>query len=41
MGFTGRASTVSQEGAVDGFEDVLFMPDSQASVRSVGYALDK
>ena len=41
MGFMGQGSTVSHSGTVRNFEDVLFMPCSQASVRSVGYALDK
>ena len=40
-GFMGKTVTVNQSGFVDGFSDVLFMPKSTASVRSVGFALDR
>ena len=39
-GFTGNSITVDKCGTVDNFLDVLFLPTSTASVRSVGYALD-
>ena len=40
-GFTGKSITVNQCGSVNNFIDVLFLPTSTASVRSVGYALDR
>ena len=40
-GFMGKSITIDQCGTVDNFRDVLFMPTSTASVRSVGYALDR
>ena len=39
-GFMGKHATVSSCGTVRGFDNVLFMPSSQASVRSVGCLLD-
>ena len=40
-GFMGKHVTVSSSGSVGDFDDVLFMPTSQAGVRSVGYMLNK
>ena len=41
QGFTGAPITVSSEGTVGNFTNVLLVPGTNASVRSVGYALDR
>ena len=40
-GFMGKSITISTCGTVGNFSDVLLLPSSKASVRSVGYALDR
>ena len=40
-GFAGSHARVCQSGTVGNFADVLLMPSAHASVRSVGYALDR
>ena len=41
QGFTGSPITVNSQGTVGNFTNVLFVPGTNASVRSVGYALDR
>ena len=41
QGFTGAPITVTSQGNVGNFANVLLVPGTNASVRSVGYALDR